>query len=627
MRARSLAVFFIVIAQSLAGMTSVRASEWPIAQPDALGTCPDRFLGQPNATYTSQDWHDDPGFHLHCNAAGQSRPDFYANARLPTLGLDAIYYDPTPYGSTGTYDCTRLYVHYNPVTRGGVSGEWYPSGVRFYTKGTDGGRGQDFVVHRPNSIAESAAGWAMYRITHSTANAGGAGGHSTGGVYGVDVNVDEGRKDGGLISWTIGAPLTPAGLAPLGASGILVAPVDSAHYSGTCCSYNQATECAPTPGSQSQITAAIGDYVYALKVTHPPLLIGISWRWHKTWSGTWDLKNSAGDRLRLLDPTGADIGEAAGNGGAAGAQVDTSTTACGYLAVFPCLGPFTLTITDSSANARLTYVIPEDAMGTLIEDVSRPKIGGIRACYNATPGQCGAGQLQGTATLTYSFGPSGVVAHVTAGPQYPYGPGIDTPAPYDAPDIPAGTYTISGLVVDTTKSSRWELIVSGLSGTDATTFELDFVNGGSVQVKVPDVVAECGPLDVACAVRWLASFLVDRLTTVIQEALTAVFMPSQKSWTAFAALGEKVKVKPPVAQFYAAREALDSATRQGGGGSVCWTFDLHIGVNGALAPVCLDPLGARPEWGAVRALLGAGVVLGCAGYYVKELSPRPVVTG
>lgn len=132
------------------------------------------------------------------------------------------------------------------------------------------------------------------------------------------------------------------------------------------------------------------DYVYGLRITHPPFRRDISWWWKQTWDGTWTITNEAEENL----------------GGGLSGGVQATPVYIPIQCIIVC-GHDTYTITiHPDGHEVATYEIDSDSDGYLILKDGGAVLSYVEACYNKTTDLCadpndGASDSMGfTFTLT-----------------------------------------------------------------------------------------------------------------------------------------------------------------------------------------------------------------------------------
>lgn len=134
---------------------------------------------------------------------------------------------------------------------------------------------------------------------------------------------------------------------------------------------------------EGETTTVFEDYVYGLRVTHPPFQRQISWWWKQTWSGDWWVTDSDEDEL------------------ARGADETINTPDYVTVQCLPICGEDTYTIhVQPNGGSEATYEIDGDADGYLIAPSGTAHITFTQACYNATTDDC-PDPLDGAADSMY----------------------------------------------------------------------------------------------------------------------------------------------------------------------------------------------------------------------------------
>lgn len=407
----TLALVTVTVLRSIPVAADLQAT----IQPLDIAHCP---------TFASLGINPDSGannFHsagVHCSMFSHQRQQFGGQS-TPGIepahdGFDAIYSDLHDYGSNGgaggaTERCYRLFVHWIPQvlgTAGTSAGAPAAGPVYVYGRkagGTLGDTRGDGSIGRAG-IGTSSSGWMMYWWPYAT-----AAGDTDGIVYGANdsagsallsVIYDGGHVPQGYgpVGWVPGAGPAYSGIAPYDTSAY--SHGEAANHASGCATYGPAN-----------VQAAPTDYLFNLRIAHPPFHRVITWQWAKTWSGSYTVTAACYPGSTCLTVWS---GQAAVSGvpfisGDAIKVTEDCFVSCARETI-------TISGTDTGSGASWSYALDSNADGQLIADLAAPELTGATFCYQATTHQCvnldpfSANTSVGAIWVRYNFtgGPGGI---------------------------------------------------------------------------------------------------------------------------------------------------------------------------------------------------------------------------
>lgn len=246
-------------------------------------------------------------------------------------------------------------------------------------------------------------------------------------------------------------------------------------------------------GAEAPEEVLITEYLYNLRLDHPPFERVISWNWAvDDCVGSWDLTNEGDEQL---------AGEAGPGGNCAGEFVGDHERV-----VVPCFivcgdDVYTITVNDVGNNRVAVYEIDSSESGQLIANSTPPVITSYNVCYNATTDQCvglrpdlWTAQSSGTLQTSYSF--TGDPANVTFGHDDPTA-GLwfwsGTPDTVDAQV--EGYYRRTYTSVDTDLSPTFNIYFENFAAEYAwLAATVNYGTGGTVEVLPADPDPEPGEI-------------------------------------------------------------------------------------------------------------------------------------
>jgi len=286
-------------------------------------------------------------------------------------------------------------------------------------------------------------------------------------------------------------------------------------------------------GTSQTAPTTFTDYVYGLRLLHPPFQRVISWFWAKTWTGAWSI-SSANDGELVSHP----------GPGSGGTQDGTEsfTIQCPVVCTHD---TYTVHVQPNGGTDG-TYDIDSDLNGYAIAPTSAAIISYVEGCYNLTASQCaaplaGAVDVAGVrftlttaiagrdATGTVSFGrwdrtQDGCVfvgSYVTTAP---LASGATYTQLISAWDQGGGFFDADGKQLWLV---RWNSSRDGYHET-CKTLAVDVTTGGGVSVRSTPVATTtpCEGLEgLACAVREALAVaedaLIDRTTDAVEGLRSA----------------------------------------------------------------------------------------------------------
>lgn len=262
-------------------------------------------------------------------------------------------------------------------------------------------------------------------------------------------------------------------------------------------------------GGPSEVS--MEDYVYNLRITHPPFSRELWWEWRKVYTGTWQVTDSEDEILASGDMPGNEFI------GSSEHVVIQCAPICGD-------DTYTLYVDDTGDNVYASYEIDGDADGTLIDDVLPPDILWATACYNATLDQCAA-PLNGAAgkvVIQYAWtGSESAIASFCK-------TGTGTPPPC------TGTVSSSSSQTEGTHAVTFTITVGGLwkirvddvtTAYDTALFTINYSTPGTVTSYVPPPSDEedCDSSDNLCYLRGILVGILGALGTFGSEVLTGAY--------------------------------------------------------------------------------------------------------
>lgn len=408
--------------------------------------------------------------------------------------------------------------------------------------------------------------------------------------------------------------------------------------------------------------AVIDEWIYGLRLDHPPFTRVISWHWLQDHTIAWWVTDSGG----TLEP--ADL---LGNPYSAGDEqrvVIFCPFVCGHETYVLHVVP--------DGYLETTYEIDSDLDGVLIGgSPGLIAIGGVTACYNADFEQCGDDQLASTVHLTYAIIPSDEPDDVLVeiGSEYLFGPGFDDDAWY-SDTVDGGTH-----VVDITTDSpypvegqRLLIVATGPNNARQALITCPWVDGGTCGFVSGggsggttggttggggggdgDGIEPCGPVDPVCAIRNAVGSVLSGIYNLfvpcgmgehedtdecssLGEVVTSLLSALSEKWPFAWVLGGA----EAIASFYG---AIGEVITDWGGeeGEWCYDNDLvigrptigDVGATTTLESVefCLDTAwldeGYPAYASSIRPILGGGIYILALFQLARHFAPKPVITG
>lgn len=268
----------------------------------------------------------------------------------------------------------------------------------------------------------------------------------------------------------------------------------------------------------------ITEYLYGLRLDHPPFERVIYWEWARDdCGGSWSIVDQDDEVF------GGDFLNCAGDFiGQYERFVIECPVVCGH-------DVYTITINDTTNNRVAFYEIDSDESGELIADSTAPVITSFTACYNASTDQCVGerpdlytAQAAGTLQTTYSF--TGDPVNATFGHDDPT-QGLwwwsGTPSTLDAQT--EGWYRRTFTSVDEDLSPTFNLYMENFATEyDWSSFTVDYSAGGHIEIPVDDGpptdegdIRNCsGPFGlelVACRIGQLVDVLTATFASVVHN--------------------------------------------------------------------------------------------------------------
>lgn len=394
----------------------------------------------------------------------------------------------------------------------------------------------------------------------------------------------------------------------------------------------------------------IEDYVYGLRLDHPPFQRVISWFWKQDATLAWWITDSDDTVLSPADQLGNPY-----TVGAAQSVTIQCPIVCGA-------DTYTLHVLPDS-HAEDTYVISSDDSGELIGgqpgDIS---ITGVSGCYNADYEQCGTGQLASTVHLVIGIGPDSQPddVDIEIGTQYLFGPGFDGNA-WETDTVDGGTHTFD-VTIETpypVAGQRLLIVATGPNNSVSATCTLDWEDGGPGCALIvggggagggggggggggslddPPPFELCGPLDAACAAR--------NIIAGLWQTIVDLFVPTVSVGDLVDALFDALADKFPFAWVLGGATAIAALYGAVGEAILDWsgapygewcysnTLELWHGVGDTseqTLELCVDTSWLHDQYPAyedsIRPLLGGGVYVLAIFQLARFLSPKPVVVG
>lgn len=225
----------------------------------------------------------------------------------------------------------------------------------------------------------------------------------------------------------------------------------------------------------------ITEYLYGLRLDHPPFERVIYWEWAvDDCGGSWSIVDQDDDVFGgdFLNCAGEYVGEYV-------RITIACPVVCGH-------DVYTITINDTTNNRVATYEIDSDESGELIPDSTAPVITSFTGCYNASTDQCVGiradlytAQAAGTLQITYSF--TGDPANVTIGQDdvtlglwYMDGGGDTVDAQVE------GWYRVTDTTVNEAASPTFNIYLENFAAEYAwAQVTVNFGAGGHVEIPPP----------------------------------------------------------------------------------------------------------------------------------------------
>jgi hypothetical protein len=390
----------------------------------------------------------------------------------------------------------------------------------------------------------------------------------------------------------------------------------------------------------------VEEWVYGLRLDHPPFSRVISWHWAQSGTIRWWVTDSGG----ILTPNDL-LGSPY--------TVDDEQRLVIFCS-FICSHETYVLHVEPDGFAEATYSIDSDLSGELIGGTPVGiGITGVVACYNADYDQCDPGELYLATTVTVKFRITPDTAtdiHVMIGSEYLFGPGFDGDAWYDDSTLDGGIVHVINATVTSpypVPGQRLLIIATGPENSVQVLYGLDWVDGGPGAPVVGGGgssgggggtgVVPCGALDPACAIR--------NAVFQIRDVLLSLFVPTVSIGEVVGGITEVLGEKWPFAwvvggstaigQFYSAITTAMTETWGGTAGEWCYTNDLIIGRPTIASPgatstsegivFCLDTGWIEdgfPEYRtSIRPMLGGGMYIFALFRLVAHFAPKPVVVG